>query len=213
MQVEYAKMMKWLRHNHPDKFDRWMDSLHPNQIKCKEWLVYDGLNKVQIPRNGQCKFNVEIIGGWFGYPLIQFLVDEWSWLQINRIDIFEIDSWACKMIWKYGELFGWNDRIRIFNQDYFTYKEKRRTHLVINTSCEHMWDMITMKEYYEEPERTLLALQSNDKTNEPDHINCVETGQELVAQAGVKELHGDKMRFNEGTPDQYTRFMILGKWK
>jgi len=213
MQVEYAEMMKWLRYNHSDKFDRWMDSLHPNQIKCKEWLIYDGFNKVQIPRNGQGKFNVEIIGGWFGFPLIQFLVDEWSWLQINRIDIFEIDSWACKMIWKYNELFGWNDRIRIFNQDYFTYKEKRRTHLVINTSCEHMWNMDTMKEYYEEPERTLLALQSNDKTNEPDHINCVKTGQELAVQAGVKELYGGKMRFNEGTPDQYTRYMILGKWK
>lgn len=213
MQVEYAEMMKWLRHNHPNHMNRWMDSLHPNQIRCKEWLVLDGLSKVQIPRNGQGKFNVEIIGGWFGYPLIQLLVDDWSWLQINRIDIFDIDPWACRMVWKYGDIFGWNNHIRIFNQDYFTYKEKRRTHLIINTSCEHMWNMDTMKEYYEEPERTLLALQSNDKTNEPDHINCVKTGQELAAQAGVKELYGGKMRFNEGTPDQYTRYMILGKWK
>jgi hypothetical protein len=70
-----------------------------------------------------------------------------------------------------------------------------------------------MKEYYEEPERTLLCLQSNDKINEPDHINCVKTGQELAAQAGIKELYGGKMRFNEGTIDQYTRYMIFGKWK
>ena len=60
--------------------------------------------------------------------------------------------------------------------------------------------------------RTLLALQSNDKINEPDHINCVKTGQELAQQAHVKELYGGKKRFNEGTPDEYTRYMILGKW-
>lgn len=211
MELEYAEMMKWLRHNHPDKMDRWMDSLHPNQIKCKQWLVED-LEKVQIPRDAQGKFRVEIIGGWYGFPLIQLLVDNWTWLQIRQIDIFELDEFACKMIWKYAEIFGWNKKIRIFNQDYFTYTEKRRTHLVINTSCEHMWNMDTMKEYYEEPERTLLALQSNDKTNEPDHINCVTTGQELAAQAGVKELHGGKLRFNEGTPDEYRRYMIMGKW-
>tara|TARA_E500000318_G_scaffold61625_1_gene57190 strand:- start:266 stop:904 length:639 start_codon:yes stop_codon:yes gene_type:complete len=212
MQLEYAEMMKWFRYNHPDKFDRWMDSLHPNQIKCKEWLVHDALPMVKIPRDSQNKFRVEIIGGWYGFPLIQYLVDRWTWLQIREIDIFEIDEFACKAIWKYCELFNYK-KVRIFNQDYFTYKEKRRTHLVINTSCEHMWNMDIMKEYYEEPDRTLLALQSNDKTNEPDHINCVKTGQHLAAQADVKELYGDKMRFNEGTPDQYTRYMILGKWK
>src|SRR5210317_121161 len=115
MQLEYAEMMKWFRYNHPDKFDRWMDSLNPNQIKCKEWLVYDGLPKVKIPRDAQGKFRVEIIGGWYGFPLIQFLVDEWSWLQIREIDIFEIVEFACKVIWKYCELFGYK-KVRIFNQ-------------------------------------------------------------------------------------------------
>ena len=71
-----------------------------------------------------------------------------------------------------------------------------------------MWDMSTNKEYYESPERTLLALQSNNFNSLPEHINCVSTGQELAAQAEVKELHGDKLKF-----DEYTRFMILGKWK
>lgn len=207
MQHEYAKMMHWIRHNHPDQIERWMDSLHPNQLECKEWLVNE-LDNVHIPRDAQGKFRIEIIGGWYGFPLIQLLVDKYKWLQIRQIDIFELDPWACKVIWKYAEIFGWNEKIRIFNQDYFTYTEKRRTHLVINTSCEHMWNMDTNKEYYEEPERTLLALQSNDFFDLPEHINCVKTGQELAAQADVKELHGGKKRF-----DEYTRYMILGKWK
>jgi len=210
MQMEYAKVMKWLRDNHPDKMDRWMDSMNPNQIECKQWLV-DSLQKVQIPQDNRDQFRIEIIGGWYGYPLIDYLYKNYS-TYIRELDIFEIDEFACKVINKYKQLFKhWN--IRIFNQDYFMYREKRRTHLIINTSCEHMWNMDTNRDCYESPERTLLALQSNDKTNEPDHVNCVSTGQELAAQAGVKELYGGKMRFNEGTPDQYTRYMILGKWK
>lgn len=212
MKIEYANMMKWLRHNHPDKLDRWMDSLHPNQITCKQWLV-DDLDKVQIPRNGQGKFTIEIIGGWYGFPLIEMLVEKYGFTNILRIDIFEKDQFACLAIWKYCEFFGIQHRVRIFHTDYFDYDQVRRAHLVINTSCEHMYNMDTMKEFYLEPQRTLLALQSNDKTNEPDHVNCVQTGQELAAQAGVKELHGGKMRFNEKTEDEYTRYMIMGKWK
>lgn len=210
MQLEYAEMMKWVRHNHPDQMDRWMDSLHPNQIKCKQWLV-ESLNKVQIPQGNDDKFRIEIVGGWYGYPLIDLLYKHHG-TYIREIDIFDIDKKACQFINKYKQIFEhW--RVRVFNQDYFMYREKRRTHLIINTSCEHMWNMDTNRDCYEFPERTLLALQSNDKTNEPDHVNCVSTGQELAAQAGVKELYGGKMRFNEGTHDQYTRYMILGKWK
>lgn len=205
MQIEYAEIMKWVRHNHPDHIDRWMDSLHPNQIKCKEWLV-DSLNRVQIPQDNNDKFRIEIIGGWYGYPLIDLLYKNFG-TYIREIDVFEIDEFACKVINKYKQLFEhWN--VRIFHQDYFTYREKRRTHLIINTSCEHMWNMSTNKEYYESPERTLLALQSNNFYRLSEHINCVSTGQELAAQAGVKELYGDKLKF-----DEYTRFMILGKWK
>ena len=85
--------------------------------------------------------------------------------------------------------------------------------MVINTSCEHMWDMSMMKECYESPERTLLVLQSNNKTNEPDHVNCVTSCQELIEKNELKEVFGDWKRINDGTPDKYIRYMVMGKWK
>jgi|TARA_B110000977_G_C11067517_1_gene488338 hypothetical protein len=210
MQIEYAEIIKWFRYNHPDKLERLLDSLSPNQLLCKQWLI-DSLHKVQIPQGADDKFRIEIIGGWFGYPLIDLLYQSFG-SYIREIDIFEIDEFACKAIRRYSHAFE-HYNIKVFNQDYFTYQKKRRTHMVINTSCEHMWDMSMMKECYESPERTLLVLQSNNKTNEPDHVNCVTSCQELIEKNELKEVFGDWKRMNDGTPDKYIRYMVMGKWK
>ena len=210
MKLEYSKILKWFRYNCPNEMERLFDSLSPNQIICKQWLV-DNLDKVKIPRDDNGKFNIEIIGGWYGYPLIDLLYHKYG-DEINRIDIFEIDEFACRVINKYNCIFK-NWHVRVFHKDYFTYQEKRRTHMIINTSCEHMWDMSTNKYCYELAERTLLVLQSNNKTDEPDHINCVNSCQELLEQNELKEIHGDWKRMNENTPDKYIRFMVMGKWK
>ena len=138
MRLEYSKILKWFRYNCPDQMERLFDSLSPNQIICKEWLI-ESLDKVQIPRDEHGKFNIEIIGGWFGYPLIDLLYQKYD-KEINRIDIFEIDEFACRAINKYNCIFK-NWHVRVFHQDYFTYQEKRRTHMIINTSCEHMLPM------------------------------------------------------------------------
>lgn len=210
MDIRYAEIIKWFRYNHPEKLNRLFDSLSPNQIICKQWLV-ESLNKVQIPEDSDNKFRIEIVGGWYGFPLIQLLMEKFN-NKIKEIDIFEIDDFACKVVWKYCELFNYNN-VRIFNEDYFMYKECRRTHLIINTSCEHMWDMSDNKEYYEFPDRTLLALQSNNKTDEQDHINCVSSCQELLENNELSEIYGDWKRMNQGTPDKFIRFMVMGKWK
>jgi len=89
MKLEYSKILKWFRYNCKEQMDRLFDSLSPNQIECKEWLI-ESLDKVQIPRDEFGKFNIEIIGGWFGYPLIDLLYQKYG-DEINRIDIFELD--------------------------------------------------------------------------------------------------------------------------
>lgn len=210
MDIRYAEIIKWFRYNHPDKINRLFDSLSPNQITCKNWLV-ESLDNAEIPKDESNKFRIEIIGGWYGFPLIQLLMEKYG-NQIREIDIFDIDEFACKVIWKYCELFKY-DNIRIFNEDYFMYEEKRRTHLIINTSCEHMWDMVDNKDCYEFPDRTLLALQSNNKTDESEHINCVSSCQELLQKNELSEIYGDWKRMNQGTPDKFIRFMVLGKWR
>jgi hypothetical protein len=199
--------------------------------------LVDSLDQVVIPcqdnPDGSKEFKIEIIGGWFGFPLIELLVKKYG-SSIRGIDFFEVDPFCCKVLGKYINSFGRDNlpEIRIFKKDYFEYKETRRTHLIINTSCEHMDNMNLMKEYYIKPERTLLVLQSNDKIDEPDHINCVNSTEELGEQSNIKILWGNSKTIVSGsTPDMvgwrgaakgimlkgdmiwWNRFMVMGKWE
>ena len=207
----YDVMFKWFYDNHPNHLHRWIESVSPNQVSCKRWLV-DSLDNVQIPRNEDGKFNIEIVGGWYGFPLIDFLITKYG-KEINRITIFEADPSCAAVIRRYAQVFKYEDIVHnIITGDYFNYKDKRRSHMIINTSCEHMPKMNNSK-YLISPERTLLVLQSNDMVELEEHINCVESTQELAAQAEIKELFGDHRRYTRGNGNFYQRFMVMGKWK
>lgn len=207
MQLEYAKMLKWIQHNHPDQIWRFVESVSPNQQASKDSLIFGLMEKdVVVPRNKDGMINIEIVGGWFGWPLIGNLINHFGEM-INRIDFFEIDPIACSFLRKYIELMKPRFEIRIFEMDWFEYKESRRTHVLINTSCEHMPDLISQRPYFIDAHRTLLMLTSNDKVDEPDHINCKESADQLAADNKVKLLHGDHLVFED-----YTRFVVIGKW-
>jgi len=218
----YYKMLKWFNRNYPLEMHRFIASISPNQIECKKWLV-DGLDDIQIPRNDKGKFNIEIVGGWFGFPLIDLLWDKYG-DQIHEIHFFDVDPFAAKVFSVYLSM--WDVNIKLNSSslvhikistgdsgDYCKYTKKRRAHLVINTSCEHMPNMKEQREYYYESNNMVLALQSNNKTNEPDHINCVESCQELAEQAGCIIVDKDDKIMKSAGSEHWNRFMIYGKWK
>lgn len=207
MDIRYSEMLKWFQHNHPDQIWRYVESVSPNQLKSK-FAIFKAIEEKQIvfPRDEDGKINVEIIGGWFGWPLIGMLIDLLG-DDLNRIDFFELDPFACKVLHKYIDVMKPIVDIRIFEMNWFNYKETRRSHVIINTSCEHMPDLISQKQYFISPERTLLILTSNDKTNEPDHVNCKKTEQQLCEDNGCRMLAGDCLKM-----PGYKRFISIGKW-
>ena len=213
----YYNMLKWFDRNYPLEMHRFIESISPNQIEGKNWLVEE-LDKVQIPRDEEGRFKIEIVGGWFGFPLIDLLYNKYG-DEIRAIDFFDMDPFASKVFGVYLSTW-WVDiqDVKIFTNemgDYFNYKEKRRAHLIINTSCEHMPDMKDMREYYFDPERTLLVLQSNNKTDEDDHINCVDNEIELAEKNGIGFLNGGfrTMKSREGKElNFWNRYMAMGKW-
>ena len=213
----YYNMLKWFDRNYPLEMHRFIESISPNQIEGKNWLVEE-LDKVQIPRDEEGRFKIEIVGGWFGFPLIDLLYNKYG-DEIRAIDFFDMDPFASKVFGVYLSTW-WVDiqDVKIFTNemgDYFNYKEKRRAHLIINTSCEHMPDMKDMREYYFDPERTLLVLQSNNKTDEDDHINCVDSEIELAEKNGIGFLNGGfrTMKSKEGKElNFWNRYMAMGKW-
>ena len=213
----YYNMLKWFNRNYPLEMHRFIESISPNQIEGKNWLIEE-LDKVQIPRDEEGRFKIEIVGGWFGFPLIDLLYNKYG-DEIRAIDFFDMDPFASKVFGVYLSTW-WVDiqDVKIFTNemgDYFNYKEKRRAHLIINTSCEHMPDMKDMREYYFDPERTLLVLQSNNKTDEDDHINCVDSEIELAEKNGIGFLNGGfrTMKSKEGKElNFWNRYMAMGKW-
>ena len=200
MDIRYAKILKWFRDNHPDKLDRWMESVSPNQILCKEWLVdqlcdHPGLNK---------PLKIEIIGSWFGWPLVDLLEQN---IDCERIRLYDIDPFACKVARKYIEVFDYNIDIKTFEMSYWDHQQSEvGCDLLINTSSEHMKKtLVTLPHnYFKKP---IIAIQSNNKTDESDHINCVFSTEELIEQSGCEKIYyaGEKDMGN------YTRFMVIGK--
>ena len=80
--------------------------------------------------------------------------------------------------------------------------------MIVCTSCEHMPDIATMKEYYKDTPNPVLALQSNDYTNLKEHENCVESYTELAQKNEIKNI----MYQGEKDFGYYKRFMVIGTW-
>lgn len=204
MELQNARILQWFRDSHPDKFDSYLDHIHPHNIEnCAD--IVESLEHVQIPRNAEGKFKVEIVKPGFAYPLVSMLNEKYG-DEITEIVVYQQDRFKALAIWRGMEFFG-DENVRIINYDYFDWKENRRAHVVINQHCEEMQDILLMRDYYEFPERTLLVLQSRDKGK-----NSVKSVQELSYKNQINELHGSWKRIASGTANKYIQYNAIGKW-
>lgn len=213
MDDQYAKAIKWVYRNHPSILPRLLESLSPNQIECKQWLV-DELSRA-VAHFGQWwkedKYNFEIIGGWYAYPLLHYL-NEYTNIPIGLVRNVDIDSLSGVVSNKYIDLFQPKFEYVFVNEDIMSipqHNPTRQTRIVINTSCEHMppmKDIVESRGYIKD--KILGVYQSNNKYDEPDHINCVDSVVDLVNQSGMTRI------FYSGEKDMgnYKRFMIVGRY-
>ena len=203
MDIRYAKMLKWFQHNHPDKIDRFVESVSPNQIRSKQWLV-DELDKINELHERSLK--IEIVGSWFGWPLVQFLHEKFD---IQRIRLYDIDPFACKVARKYIEFFEYDTKITTYEISYWEHKQPDEIgcHLLINTSAEHMKESFAdyTHNYVNSP---IIALHSNNMYEEPDHCNCVDDEYELAMNNAITDIY---FSGELNLRDEYNRFMVIGK--
>tara|TARA_B100002019_G_scaffold194908_1_gene168763 strand:- start:508 stop:1482 length:975 start_codon:yes stop_codon:yes gene_type:complete len=191
----YYYVKRWILKNHTHLLSAYNDTISDGQYDSKFWLINE-LNNIKWKND----LHIEIIGGWFGFPLIEMLAH----LPIKQIDFYEIDEECKKVLTQYVEQFNYNFRIVQFG-NYFERTDLRRRDLIINTSCEHMNDISLMKSFYKDS--PIIALQSNN-FYEHDHVNCVESEIQLrnnneitvTKYMGMKEM------------EKYKRFMVIGEW-
>lgn len=137
---------------------------------------------------------INIVGGWYGNIIIPLLDRFVSYKEIN---FYELDAQAlyiAKNIY-----FPNRFDIKWISGDATKIEIQGNDKLTINTSCEHMIPLNITRGY--------VALQSNDYADIEDHLNCVNSTQELAEQYNLSKI------LFQTTQDyiDYNRFTVIGR--
>jgi hypothetical protein len=183
-------------------------SVGPDQLESKQFLVDN------IPLDEMIKFeklNVQLYGGWYGYPLIDLLLDKFK--NITKITNVDLDLNAIALSRKYTQERNLEDIVFFKEQDVLDplntgSNKDKDVRLVINTSSEHMPDLpelIANKEY---TENCVFALQSNNMFHVVDqHTNCKNSLDEFVESTGLTKIwFADSYQM----PNGYERYTVIG---
>jgi len=209
------------------------DALSRSQIKSKIWLVEelskldtdDNRSKGIFPLKGPVMTQVMIMAGWFGQ--IKTIYDKK--LSFKKMRIVEMDRNACETsdyIFNLSELE--NYKVKSVNADINSlilhkngyewevenfregtkYNEKFLPELIINTSAEHMKEdwffQIKFKELESNP---IVAIQSNNLFDIPEHINCVHSVDHMKKKFPMREVLYEGELQLKG----YKRVMLIGR--
>ena len=200
----------------PWAFQRLVDASTTSQLESKFWLTEELSNVNESPKSAV------LLGGWFAHVITSLLLDYTS---VEKVTNFEIDEDAHFISYKfnrrykkkeeYGDaqyrsirrnvLFESLKGVETFTGDG---KDTDQFDLVINTSCEHMFPMWKFRELNPQLLGKLFVLQSTNAREFEDHINCVDSEDELVDQSMLGDIlyKGSKVLDNG-----ITRFMVIGK--
>ena len=163
-----------------------IQSFDEKQVKCKRWLYNELFN---IPITSQ---RIYVAGSWYGNILIPHLVELYPDSEIRIHDIDEETVYISKNIYFKDYPMIKPDMVDSSNYEY--------KYFMINTSCEHMHPLNCRPNTY-------VVLQSNNYEEIEEHINCVNSSEELAEQYNVSEVYySGELEF-----DKYTRFMVIGK--
>ena len=200
----------------PWAFQRLVDASTTSQLESKFWLTEELSNVNESPKSAV------LLGGWFAHVITSLLLDYTS---VEKITNFEIDEDAHFISYKfnrrykkkeeYGDaqyrsirrnvLFESLKGVETFTGDG---KDPDQFDLVINTSCEHMFPMWKFREINPQLLGKLFVLQSTNAREYDDHINCVDSEDELIDQAMLSEvMYKGRKELSNGM----TRFMVIGK--
>jgi len=201
-ETPYYWVGMWVKNNIFSYANSFEDSIAQGQYDSKMWMCNE-LKKINLEM--YYPLHIDIVGSWFGFPLIEMIS---KIFKIKQIDLYDIDENCHRVAAQYIGHFEMNFRIVQFG-DFFDRKDLKRRHVIINTSSEHMPDIVSMKKYYKDyPTTPLLVIQSNNYHDVDDHINCVNDENELIIKNEIKEVY---FKGKLSLP-LYDRYMVIGRW-
>ena len=194
----------------PWAYERLMDSFTSSQLEGKLWLG-DEMKKLEIKPK-----KVAVLAGWYAHYLTAILIDN---LGAELVVNFEIDEDAHFISFKFNRRYKDVGKYRSIRKNImfralkmpkaFVDHREDPYDVVVNTSCEHMFPMWKFREINYNVEDPLYVLQStNQKEYCEDHINTVESEEELIDQARLLDVW---FKGAMVLPNTFTRFMVIGK--
>lgn len=187
-----------LRELKDNEIKDFADSMSNTQYNSKNWLVS---TLEQQKKHYGDRPSILVIGGWYGSYLVPMLLETITPSQIilsdkniRTVELASILHVEQKNVVKHMCLDAeqHEQRIRSMEAD-----------IVINTSCEHMYDMSNIKLT---KSSTLYVFQSCDSKEDPGHINTSFSTVDLLSKSGLSNVIFDG-QFNHGHKN---RFMVMG---
>ena len=192
---------------------RVLDSMNSSQLESKLWLV-ETLKTFDVQPK-----RVALLAGWFAQYIVPLMFDAFP--KCEWIENFEIDHDVSPISYKFNKRFKEENRYKMNMRNVMIKPLKFRQNpnipipkedvydVIINCACEHMYPMWKFRELNNAVQRNpLLVLQSSNDDQHEDHINCVQSEDELIDQARIKHVvySGSKILSNKST-----RFMVIGR--
>ena len=192
---------------------RVLDSMNASQLESKLWLV-ETLEKFDVQPK-----RVALLAGWFAQYIVPLMFDTFP--ECEWIENFEIDHDVSPLSYKFNKRYKDKNKYKVNMRNVMIKPLKFKQNpnmpipkedvydVIINCACEHMYPMWKFRELNNAVQRNpLLVLQSSNDDQHEDHINCVESEEELIDQARIKHVlySGSKILSNKST-----RFMVIGR--
>lgn len=209
------------------------DAFSRSQVKSKIWLVEElakldtdeNRSKGIFPLKGPVMSNVMVMAGWFGQLKTTFDKK----LFFKKMRIIEMDRNACETsdyIFNLSELENYKvksveadiNNLTLHKNGYewevenfregTSYSEKFLPDLIINTSAEHMTeDWFFQIKFKEMDSNPVVAIQSNNLFDIPEHINCVHSVEHMKKKFPMREVLYEGELQLKG----YKRVMLIGR--
>ena len=198
MDERYSECLGWFYRRYPDKIKEYIQSVSPKQLWCKKWLIR---KLIEVPRDFE---NIHLYGGWFGYPIIDYLDKNYKIKSLLNIDFDRTATRTCN---RFSEFYFMHNYVKSLYADVSQVSgDFKNIDLVINTSSEHMPDLPELIKNKSYNETCVFAIQSNNMFHLEEHVNCVNSADELVKKSKLSQvLYSGKMMF-----DNYERYMVIG---
>lgn len=159
-------------------------SFSHNQITCKTWL-FEELKSVHTPSK------ICIIGSWY-CTVLPYLLRDYT---LHCCDIDPRVHPYANQFMKNAGIDGTSSLYDVQDLDLTRYDT------IINTSCEHMPDMIN----YKISPLSVCAFQSNNYYI-PEHTNCKQSLEEFIESTGITNImYSGIIRMKK-----YDRYMVIG---